>query len=255
MTLPTLTPSAIKPISFIVVFSLCLFFEHTKACFEHNYKRRFAINFLLLFLSIGTIQLLMPIPLYELLHSSSLFELPPFIGLALTLLSFDFLIYWQHRLFHKIPFLWRIHRVHHCDTSMDLSTGLRFHPLEILISFLYKLFFIFLFDIPYIYFLIYETLLFSMSLFNHSNLAISPMADRILRKIIVTPSMHYPHHHPDKAHTNSNYGNFLSLWDRLFRSYNSSSTRDFGVNGITEDQAKSLRFLMIDSIYERSQPT
>ena len=129
-------------------------------------------------------------------------------------------IYWQHRLFHRFKFLWRLHRMHHTDIDYDVSTGIRFHPLSILISTLIKFCLIILIGPPAIAVLISEVLLNATSMFNHSNVKLSKRFDATLRYFLVTPDMHRVHHSTIGAEHNKNFGfNFPIWWDRLFGSY------------------------------------
>ncbi|RMF95078.1 MAG: sterol desaturase family protein, partial [Gammaproteobacteria bacterium] len=111
-----------------------------------------------------------------------------------TVVALDCVIYWQHRLFHALPSLWRVHRVHHADVDLDVSTGLRFHPLEILLSMLIKAAAILLLGAPAAGVLLFEILLNGTAMFNHANVRLPPAADRLLRLVIVTPDMHRVHH-------------------------------------------------------------
>lgn len=146
-------------------------------------------------------------------------SLPSVIKVITALFIFDFIIYWQHRVFHHIPWLWRLHRVHHTDMDIDVTTALRFHPIEIAISAVVKLTFITLLGAPALAVLVFEVLLNGSALFNHSNLALPKKLDNLLRSIIVTPDMHRVHHSIYPNETNSNYGFNLSYWDRIFDSY------------------------------------
>jgi sterol desaturase/sphingolipid hydroxylase (fatty acid hydroxylase superfamily) len=148
-----------------------------------------------------------------------LHALPVIPAILLGVLILDMAIYWQHRLHHMIPLLWRLHRVHHADTSIDVTTGVRFHPLEIAVSMGIKLGIIALFGIAPLAVLIFEIVLSVGSLFTHANLYIPAPFERALRWVLVTPEMHRVHHswYPDE--TNSNFSFHLSLWDHVFRSY------------------------------------
>lgn len=139
--------------------------------------------------------------------------------IIITLLLLDCLIYWQHRMFHMFAPLWRIHRMHHTDTAIDVTTALRFHPVEILLSIVIKAIVIILLGAPLFAVIAFEIILNGAAMFNHSNVAMPRWVDRIVRAIIVTPDMHRVHHSvlPDEHHFN--YGFALSVWDRLFRSY------------------------------------
>ena len=143
---------------------------------------------------------------------------PPLLETGIAVLALDLAIYWQHRASHRLPWLWRIHRVHHTDTCFEVTLGLRFHPLEILLSLLYKFAVIAAIGAPPTAVAIYEILLASFALWTHADLALPARADRWLRLVVVTPDWHRVHHsvHPDE--TDSNYGNLLTLWDRLFAS-------------------------------------
>jgi len=140
-------------------------------------------------------------------------------ALLIALLLLDLIIYFQHRLFHIVPLLWRLHRVHHADQEIDVSTALRFHPLEIVLSMFIKMAAVLLLGVPALAVLLFEVLLNGMAMFNHSNLRLPLWLDALLRRLLVTPDMHRVHHSVLVHETNSNYGFNLALWDRLFGSY------------------------------------
>ncbi|WP_026972884.1 sterol desaturase family protein [Aliagarivorans marinus] len=146
-------------------------------------------------------------------------SLHPLVWGVVCVLLLDALIYWQHRLFHRIPWLWRLHRVHHVDQDFDVSLALRFHPIEIVLSQLLKLAAITLLGAPALAVVVFEMLLNGMAMFNHANLALPERLERWLRYLVVTPDMHRIHHsqRPDEHHRN--FGFSLSCWDRLFASY------------------------------------
>lgn len=144
---------------------------------------------------------------------------PGWLAFVVGVLVLDVAIYWQHRILHRVPLLWRLHRVHHADLGFDLTTGVRFHPLEILLSLLFKFALIIVFGIGPLAVLVFEVLLNLGALFTHSNLALPAGLDRRLRWLLVTPDMHRVHHSVHRDETDSNYGFHLSCWDRLFRSY------------------------------------
>lgn len=144
---------------------------------------------------------------------------PVWIEVVLAFVLLDLAIYWQHRLTHQIPLLWRLHRVHHADLDFDCTTGLRFHTLEILLSMLYKWLVILLLGPAVVAVLIFEIVLNGMALFNHANASLPAKIERHLRWLLVTPDMHRVHHSSIPQETNSNYGFNLSCWDRLFGSY------------------------------------
>jgi sterol desaturase/sphingolipid hydroxylase (fatty acid hydroxylase superfamily) len=136
-----------------------------------------------------------------------------------SLLLLDLAIYLQHVSFHVIPLFWRFHKMHHADMDIDVTTGVRFHPMEILLSMGIKLAVIALLGIPVLAVLIFEVVLNAMSMFTHGNVYILEKCDRYLRWIFVTPDMHRIHHSIYVEETNSNFGFHVSLWDRLFRTY------------------------------------
>jgi sterol desaturase/sphingolipid hydroxylase (fatty acid hydroxylase superfamily) len=144
---------------------------------------------------------------------------PTWIAVVLSVLVLDFAIYLQHVLFHAVPALWRLHRMHHADLEFDVSTGLRFHPIEILLSMLIKFVVIAALGVPALAVLIFEVLLNATSMFNHSNIRLTGTIDRLLRWIVVTPDMHRVHHSILVRETNSNFGFNLPWWDRLFGTY------------------------------------
>jgi sterol desaturase/sphingolipid hydroxylase (fatty acid hydroxylase superfamily) len=146
-------------------------------------------------------------------------EWPAALELALAVLAFDLAIYLQHVGFHAVPLLWRLHLVHHADLDFDATTGLRFHPLEILLSALVKLAVVFLIGPSGLAVVVFDVLLNATSLFNHGNVRIPPRLDRGLRWLVVTPDMHRVHHSVLRHETNSNFGFNLPWWDRLLGTY------------------------------------
>ena len=144
---------------------------------------------------------------------------PPALTIPLAVLVLDMAIYWQHRLMHRLPLLWRLHRVHHSDTGFDVSTGVRFHPIEIALSMVIKLALVWLLGPDPAAVVIFELALSLGSLCTHTDAALPPALDRRLRWLLVTPSMHRIHHSLLRQETDSNYGFHLSIWDRLFGSY------------------------------------
>jgi len=144
---------------------------------------------------------------------------PGLVVIIASMLLLDLTIYVQHVVFHRTPVLWRIHRMHHTDLDVDVTTGARFHPLEIVLSMFIKCGVIAISGAPAVAVLWFEVLLNACSMFNHANLRLPVQLDHIVRKLIVTPDMHRIHHSVRPAETNSNYGFNLSCWDRLFRTY------------------------------------
>lgn len=148
-----------------------------------------------------------------------LLDWPFWLKVMLAVILLDFAIWAQHVLFHAVPTLWRLHRMHHTDLDFDVTTGLRFHPIEILLSMLIKAAVIVLLGAPAVAVLLFEVLLNATSLFNHGNVRLPRTLDRVLRWVVVTPDMHRVHHswHPDE--TNANFGFNLPWWDRLMGTY------------------------------------
>ena len=147
------------------------------------------------------------------------FALPAWIAVVISLIILDLAIYLQHVLFHAVPVLWRLHRMHHADLAFDVTTGVRFHPVEILISMLIKLAVVAALGAPALAVVLFEVLLNATSMFSHGNVQIPERLDRVLRLIVVTPDMHRVHHSIEVAETNSNFGFNLPWWDRLFGTY------------------------------------
>jgi sterol desaturase/sphingolipid hydroxylase (fatty acid hydroxylase superfamily) len=131
----------------------------------------------------------------------------------------DLIIYLQHIIAHIVPIFWRLHRVHHADLDYDVTTGARFHPIEIILSMLVKFATITLLGAPAVAVILFEVILNGMAMFNHGNIKLPKKVDNILRLIFVTPDMHRVHHSTERDETNSNYGFNLSVWDRLFGTY------------------------------------
>lgn len=146
-------------------------------------------------------------------------SLPIIIKIILGILAMDFVIYVQHRMLHNIPLLWKIHRVHHSDKHLDVSTGLRFHPLEEVLSMGAKMIGIGFFGVPYLAVFIFEILLNTAALFTHVNVRANWKNEMKWRNFIVTPSMHRIHHSDIAHEMNSNYGFCLSWWDKLWGTY------------------------------------
>ncbi|HEY7662914.1 MAG TPA: sterol desaturase family protein, partial [Xanthobacteraceae bacterium] len=145
--------------------------------------------------------------------------LPATVAVAVAVVLLDLAIYLQHVLFHAVPALWRLHRMHHADLEFDVSTGVRFHPIEILLSMVIKLAVVAALGTPALAVLIFEVLLNATSMFNHGNVRLPEKLDRVLRWIVVTPEMHRVHHSIAVREANSNFGFNLPWWDRLFGTY------------------------------------
>ncbi|HHH49064.1 MAG TPA: sterol desaturase family protein [Gammaproteobacteria bacterium] len=147
------------------------------------------------------------------------YSLPFSLSVVLAVVAMDFVIYLQHVLVHAVPALWRLHRVHHADLDYDVTTGTRFHPIEIVLSMLIKFATIIVLGAPVLAVMVFEVVLNAMAMFNHSNVRLPRGIDRIVRLFVVTPDMHRVHHSAEDNEANSNFGFNLSLWDRLFGTY------------------------------------
>lgn len=168
----------------------------------------------------------------------NMLDLPIWLEITLAIIILDMMIYWQHVASHHIPFLWALHKVHHADRDIDVTTGSRFHPIEIGLSMLYKMALVVILGAPVLAVIIFEIILNGCAMFNHSNVKLPLGFDRVLRRFIVTPDMHRVHHSTIVAETNSNYGFSLSLWDRIFSSYTAQPSKghDGMVIGLEEYQ-------------------
>jgi len=149
----------------------------------------------------------------------NLIDLPIWVSLLIAVIIMDFAVWAQHVATHLWPPLWRLHRMHHSDTQMDVTTALRFHPVEIALSLIYKAVIVAFLGAPVVAVIMFEALLNSCAMFNHSNINLPRGLDRYLRKFIATPDMHRVHHSTPVRETNSNYATFLTLWDYLFGTY------------------------------------
>lgn len=177
-----------------------------------------------------------------------LVALPSWLAFVLALIVLDLSIYGQHVLTHRWPLLWRLHRLHHSDRSFDVTTALRFHPLEIALSMLWKVLVILALGASLQAVFVFELLLSSAALFNHANIKVSPLLDRWLRKLLVTPDMHRVHHSNIVSETNSNYGFFLPWWDWLFGTYRLASIHgdqlNIGLENLGEASDNTLKSML-----------
>ncbi len=190
----------------------------------------------------------------------NLFEAPIWVVLVSSVLLLDVAIYWQHRLFHRIPWLWRLHQVHHADSHVDTTTGLRFHPLEIVISLFIKGGVIVLLGAPVLAVVIFEVALNAFSLFNHTNIRLPQKWDDRLAYLVITQRLHRIHHSQHARETNTNFGFSVSWWDRLFNSYRaralqSDEALDIGQRDYppTSDNASVFRLLSMPFTGSRDQ--
>lgn len=198
-----------------------------------DWRRRWTINLSILVIDVlvqrvtlGAIAF--ATALYAESHGWGLFRwlvLPGWIAAPVGFLLLDFAVYLQHVLSHALPVFWRLHQVHHADLDVDLTTGTRFHPFEILVSALYKAAVVAAFGISPWTVLVFEAVLNGSAVFNHGNISLPMPLEGALRSVIVTPDMHRVHHSVIAAETNSNFGFFLSVWDRLCGTYRAQPAR------------------------------
>ncbi|MCP4472307.1 MAG: sterol desaturase family protein [Gammaproteobacteria bacterium] len=215
--------------SFGAIFVVMLLWElHApKRVLSVSKWQRWSANIGLLILNSIVLRLLFPAATIGIAYSAGMagwglfnhVDLPYWLEVLLAVLLLDLAIYLQHLLMHRVKVLWRLHRVHHADLDIDLTTGSRFHTIEIIFSMLIKWCVILLLGPALLAALIFEILLNGMAVFNHANVCLPAGTDRWIRKLLVTPDMHRVHHSILLAETNSNYGFNLSIWDRIFGTY------------------------------------
>lgn len=174
------------------------------------------------------------------------FDTPVWVSIVVSMLLLDLAIYLQHIMFHAVPGLWRFHRMHHADLDFDVTTGLRFHPIEILISMGIKLAAVAALGPPAAAVLLFEVLLNATALFNHANINLPRPIDRALRLFVVTPDMHRVHHSVDPIETNSNFGFNLPWWDRLLGTYRAQPAKGHHDMDIGIEQFRTRRDLWLD---------
>ena len=225
---------------FISILAIMIILEQTFPARQLSTKKqaptkttRLIGNFGIVFLSGLSARLVLPIGLagFALYCTEqqwglfNLIHLPSWLTIVLSLLLLDMLIYWQHRLFHKIPLLWQLHKVHHADSHVDASTGLRFHPLEIVASIFIKAIAVMLLGVPAFAVILFEVLLNGFALFNHANIRLPKKVEAVTRLILMTQILHRIHHSQLFKESNSNYGFSVIWWDRLFGSYSAEATK------------------------------
>ncbi len=188
---------------------------------------RWGNNLTLVAINTLVVRLLFPVAALGMAASASahnwgvlnIFPIPFWLSVLVAIIAMDFVIWMQHVMVHAVPALWRVHRVHHADLDYDLTTGARFHPIEIVLSMVIKLATIMVLGPPLLAVIVFEVILNGMSMFNHANVRLPPVLDRLLRWAVVTPDMHRVHHSVEDDEANSNFGFNLSVWDRLFGTY------------------------------------
>jgi sterol desaturase/sphingolipid hydroxylase (fatty acid hydroxylase superfamily) len=183
----------------------------------------------------------------------NLVALPPSAAAALTVLAWSLVNYWLHRGFHRWPWLWRLHRIHHADTAVDISTGFRNHPGEVVAVALIRAAAAIALGASVPGLIAYEAAAFAAVMWSHANIHIPPPADRALRALLVTPAMHHVHHSAERVETDSNYGELLSLWDRAFGTYRPSDPETLaairlGLGDSADEGAASIRRQLVSPL-------
>lgn len=183
-------------------------------------------------------------------------DLPFPLAVIVSVVILDMIIYFQHLMFHAVPRLWRLHRMHHTDLDFDVTTALRFHPIEILLSMVIKIAVVVVLGPPMVAVLIFEVLLNSSAMFNHGNVRLPQPLDALLRLIVVTPDMHRVHHSIIREETDSNFGFFLSWWDRLFGTYRAQPQKGhegmtIGTGEFKDSRYSHLHWLLVQPFIDR----
>lgn len=225
----TIGESALRLAAFAGVFLVMALAEFgaPRRDLGHGRGRRWITNMAIVLIDTLAVRLVFPlaavgVALWADANGIGLFNVlgvPGWLAGIVCFLALDLAIWAQHLAVHKIPVLWRVHRVHHADVDIDVTTALRFHPIEIVLSMVWKMIVVVALGAPPLSVFLFEVVLNGMAMFNHANFHIPARIDRLLRAIVVTPDMHRVHHSVDIAETDSNYGFNLSVWDRLFRTY------------------------------------
>ncbi|MDN2581738.1 sterol desaturase family protein [Aquibium sp. ELW1220] len=229
-----MSEAAIRLAAFLSIFAAMAAFELWSPRLERDEmrgalkSRRWFTNVAMVVLSSVLVRILFPAAavgaaLWAQTQGLGLFRLagidPVLAGIA-GFVILDLAVWLEHWASHRIPILWRIHRMHHADTGFDLTTALRFHPLEIVLSMVWKAAIVVVLGVPVVAVLVFEIVLNGMAMFNHANARLPLGLDRVLRRFVVTPDMHRVHHSSIPAETDSNYGFNFPFWDRIFGTYN-----------------------------------
>jgi sterol desaturase/sphingolipid hydroxylase (fatty acid hydroxylase superfamily) len=223
---------------------------------SHGRLQRWPSNIGIVALNIVILKVVFPVAAIEFAASVhdgglgllGLFGLPGWIEFLIAIVILDLAIYLQHMLFHAAPLLWRLHRMHHQDLDFDVTTGARFHPVEILLSMGIKFMVIAALGPSAAAVLVFEALLNGMAMFNHANAKLPLPLDAVLRMFVVTPDMHRVHHSISPNETNSNFGFNLSIWDRLFGTYRAQPAAGHDAMTIGIEQFREGRELWLDRL-------
>jgi sterol desaturase/sphingolipid hydroxylase (fatty acid hydroxylase superfamily) len=239
--------------SLIVIIGILFFlfleylFPKEKIEFKDKLSRIFK-NIFFWLVNIGiTPIIILPITIYATqfeLHGFFKFENIIF-NFLFQLVIIDIFLYWWHRLNHQIPFLWRFHHVHHLDETLDISSGVRFHFGEVILSALIRSIIIITFNISLINLLLIEAIILLSSIFHHSNINLPSKLEKILSSFVVTPSIHWVHHHKRQSETDANYSTIFSWWDKIFNSKSTFRRKIKMPIGVEGDQEQSLVQLIL----------
>lgn len=223
----------LRMVCFVAIFLIMFFWEVLEPARNSILarKHRWFANIGLLIVSSFLIKILVPlglggISIWANQNNWGLFnllELYWLIEFLICLIVLDLIIYWQHRIFHQSELLWCFHKVHHADSHVDITTGIRFHPIEIVLSFAIKSIAIVIFGVPILAVICFEIILNALSMFNHANVRLPKTIEAIISKLLITQKLHRIHHSQVEKETNSNFGFSVVFWDKLFASYRSQA--------------------------------
>ncbi|QLE78673.1 sterol desaturase family protein [Francisella sp. Scap27] len=231
----------------LIVATLELFLPKRKL--QQKKSTRWLNNLLLIFINTILLRLIFPVAAVGVALFCELnkigvlnyFEFAESLKIVIAFIVLDLSIYLQHVLFHHIPILWSIHKVHHADMDIDVTTGLRFHPFEMILSMLIKIVVVTIIGAPVLAVIIFEIVLNATAMFNHGNIGLTKNVDKILRVFIITPDMHRVHHSTVVGETNSNFGFNFSIWDRFFKTYKAQPSKGHYEMNIGLDEYKDAR--------------
>ncbi|WP_370655440.1 sterol desaturase family protein [Candidatus Binatus sp.] len=248
--------AAIRLGAFITVFTAMALWEARAPRRTRSYSRlrRWPSNLGIVALNSALVRILLPATAVSLALAGERrgwgllnnLPIPPWMAVVASVVLLDGAIYFQHVMFHAVPALWRVHRMHHADLDFDVTTGARFHPIEIVLSMLIKFGVVVALGAPALGVLIFEVLLNATSMLNHGNVLIPVRLDRYLRWLVVTPDMHRVHHSIVVNETNSNFGFNLPWWDRLFGTYRDQPAAGHDGMTIGIEQFREARELWLD---------
>ena len=239
--------SIIVIVGFLFFLSLENLFPKEKIELRDKLSRIFK-NIFFWLVNIGiTPIIILPITMYATqLEFHGLFKFENVIlNFLFHLVIIDIFLYWWHRLNHEIPFLWRFHHVHHLDETLDISSGVRFHFGEVILSALIRSIIIISFNVSLVNLLIIEAIILLSSIFHHSNINLPTKLEKFLSTFIVTPSIHWVHHHKQQSETDANYSTIFSCWDKIFKSKSNFERKIKMPIGVEGDHEQSLLRLIL----------